>query len=79
MHTQEENPDEHEAYNYTLAFARRFGPDVLARHSRKEVPTADLTRPIHRDHLRELVRVEGQLKRLRAMTPTRATATSIRR
>ena len=71
LRTQEENPDEHEAYNYTLAFARHFGPDVLARHSRKEVPTADLTRPIHRDHLRELVRVEGQLKRLRAMTPTR--------
>jgi hypothetical protein len=59
-----QNPYEHEAYNYVVAHAHRQSPEALARHSLKEVPFAHLFKEIRRDYHRELIRIEGHLIRL---------------
>ena len=71
LRSADENEDEHMAYNYTVAHARRHSLEALARHSKKEVPFANMIKKIHVDYLRELIRVEGRLARLEPMKSTK--------
>lgn len=62
--TLSENREEYYAYNHFVLWARKFNPEQLAQHSRKELTWRLL---FGRDRTRyrgELVRVEGRLKRL---------------
>ncbi|MCX7700793.1 MAG: hypothetical protein N2039_07930 [Gemmataceae bacterium] len=62
--TLSENREEYYAYNHFVLWARKFKPEQLAQHTRKELTWRLL---FGRDRTRyrgEIVRVEGRLKRL---------------
>lgn len=69
LRSEEQNEDEHKAYNYTIAKAHKIAPDVLARNSRP-VPFANLIKPVHKDYLLDLIHVEGRLARLEELKST---------
>lgn len=60
-----ENYGEYTAYGLVFRHAHQFAPEVLARHSRKDVIYADLIADVREQFLRELLHVEGRLVRLR--------------
>ncbi|HEY8503620.1 MAG TPA: hypothetical protein VIL46_03505, partial [Gemmataceae bacterium] len=66
-----ENPGEYQAYNYVLAFADRLDPALMAGHSLKGVPYGNLVEPVRQDYQFKLIRVEGWLRRLESIGPTK--------
>lgn len=58
-----ENREEYLAYNYFVMHARRFSPEVMAKHVRPELTFRRLFEEPHK-YRGEIVRVEGRLKRL---------------
>lgn len=62
---RDENPGEFRAYGDAIVQARKFSPEILAKHSRRDVVYADLIEDIREQFLRELLHIEGTLVRLR--------------
>jgi hypothetical protein len=60
-----ENYGEYTAYGLVFRHAQKFAPEVLARHSRRDVVYRDLIEEIREQFLRDLLHVEGRLVRLR--------------
>ncbi|HJZ91132.1 MAG TPA: hypothetical protein VKE40_09685 [Gemmataceae bacterium] len=58
------------AYNYVLAHARRQPVERLQKYATRNVPVANLFRPIRQDYLRELLHFDGRLSLVLAMKPT---------
>jgi len=58
------------AYEVVLSHARRQSVERLQKYAVRDVPYANLFRPIRQDYLRELLHVEGQLGLVLAMKPT---------
>ncbi len=61
-----ENQEEYLAYTYAFRKVMQFGPEVLARNSRRDVVYADLINEIRDpEYLRKLLHIEGRLVRIR--------------
>ena len=58
------------AYDLVLAFASKQTPELMAKYSEKNVPYANLFRPIRQDYLRELMHFEGKLSLVQKMKAT---------
>lgn len=71
VRSEDMNPDEHAAYNYTVAFAATADPALLEKFAKRNLPFKDMVRESRRDYLRELIHVEGRLKRVRSYPATR--------
>jgi hypothetical protein len=62
--------NELKAYDYVLAYAKRQPVERLKKYATRNVPVANLFRPIRQDYLRELLHFEGKLSLVLAMKPT---------
>jgi hypothetical protein len=58
------------AYDVVLSHARRQPVERLKKYAVRDVPYANLFRPIRQDYLRELLHFEGRLGLVLAMKPT---------
>jgi hypothetical protein len=68
---------EYTAYGMVFLHTRKFSPEQLARHSRRDVVYRDLIEDTRVEFLRELLHVEGRLVRLRKReAPPRLRSTS---
>ncbi len=68
-------PEEEKAYDKIFRHVHEFSEEVLAQYSLKNpngrgLSHADLVGDVRKDFLRELIRVEGRLVRIRPMKPT---------
>lgn len=70
MRSLAQNREEYNAFGVVVTHANRFKPEVLAKHSHKEVVFADLIGDLRDQYLRELLHVEGRLVRLRKLQAT---------
>ena len=60
--------DFNRAYDLTVLHAREFSPEVLERHSLKDIPYRDLVeKESYEGYLRELIHLEGRLVRVRTL------------
>ena len=71
VRSESQNPDEYNAYNYVLTFARQFSVADLESAARRDVTFRDLFNPVRNDFKLELVYFEGRLGRLRSIGATR--------
>jgi len=71
VRSEDRNPDEFEAYNDTLLHARLFTTADLLAHASRDVTFRDLVRPAGKDFQFKLLAMEGRLKRVRRMEPTK--------
>ncbi|WP_157369344.1 hypothetical protein [Zavarzinella formosa] len=63
--------NELKAYDYVLAFASKLKPEVMARHSARNVPYPTLFKDgLRAEYLRELMHFEGKLSLILPMKPT---------
>ena len=69
---EERNPDEFEAYNDTLLHAKLFPADELLEHASRDVTFRDLVVPTGKDFQFKLLSLDGRLKRVRRLEPTKA-------
>lgn len=74
VRSEERNPDEFEAYNDTLMHARLFTTAELLAHASRDVTFRDLVRPAAKDFQFKLIAMDGRLKRVRRIEPTKALA-----
>lgn len=66
-----ENPDEHNACNYILAFVSRLPKDLMQRQAKRNINVADhLIRPERVDYQNQLIHLEGRLARIKKHMPT---------
>ncbi|MBX7103951.1 MAG: hypothetical protein K1X57_07710 [Gemmataceae bacterium] len=72
VRSETENPDEARAYDYIVGFARQVGPADFLAAARKEITFANMLGPDSAKYRGEVVIVEGRLKRIRDLGPTRA-------
>ena len=71
---EERNPDEFEAYNDTLKHALQFSTAELTARGSRDVTFRDLVLPVGRDFQFKLLTMDGRLKRVRRLEPTKALA-----
>ena len=64
IRSEDRNPDEYRAYNYTLMHANQFPTSELLDHARKDVTFRDLLSESRTDYQFQLIRFEGRLKRM---------------
>ena len=69
--SEDRNRDEFEAYNDTMIHARQFTADELISAGNRDVTFKDLVKPVGRDFQFKLVTMEGRLKRMRRLEPTK--------
>lgn len=67
---QEENFGEHNAYNFTLAYASLMDPELMAKHG-ENVRLIELIQPIRREYFNRLIHFEGRVRRLSKFSATR--------
>ncbi len=72
IRSQRENPDEHNAYNYTVAHAAEQSVADLKQFALDQVPFKNLIEPVRQDYRGQLLQFEGRLLRLRSERPTKA-------
>ena len=68
---EDRNPDEFEAYNDTLLHARQFTTDELIENATRDVTFRDLVVPTAKDFQFKLIALDGRLKRVRRVEPTK--------
>ena len=69
--SEDRNRDEFEAYNDTLIHAKQFTADELISAGNRDVTFKDLVKPVGRDFQFKLLTMEGRLKRMRRLVPTK--------
>ena len=69
--SEDRNRDEFEAYNDTLTHAKQFTAEELIQAGNRDVTFKDLVKPVGRDFQFKLLTMEGRLKRLRRVEPTK--------
>jgi hypothetical protein len=74
VRSEDENPHEFTAYNEVLLQAHRHSAADLERHATRDVMFRDLVVDSRKDYQFKLVYLEGRLKRLRRLEPTRPLA-----
>ena len=72
VRSEDRNPDEFEAYNDTLLHAKLFTADELLEHASRDVTFRDLVVPTGKDFQFKLISLDGRLKRVRRLEPTKA-------
>ena len=68
---EDRNPDEFEAYNDALLHARLFTTAELLGHASRDVTFRDLVVPTAKDFQFKLLALDGRLKRVRRLEPTK--------
>jgi len=63
--SQPENADEYQAYNYFVLHARKFSPDLMAKHTNRQLTFRRLFDDGRAEYRGSIVRVKGRLKQLR--------------
>ncbi len=71
VRSQDQNPEEYEAWNEVLLFARQFPTAELEKHARRDLTFADLFQDVRQDYKLDLVYFQGRLIRLRKLEPTK--------
>lgn len=74
VRSEEENPHEFTAYNEVLLHAHRLPAADLEQHAIRDILFRDLVLEVRKDYQFKLVYLEGRLKRLRRLEPTKPLA-----